>query len=342
VTSLHPHPLSVAPMMEWTDRHYRYFLRLLAPRTRLYTEMVVAAAVVHGDRDRFLARREEERPLALQLGGSDGRLLAEAARIAVDGYGYDEVNLNVGCPSDRVRSGSFGACLMLEAGRVAECVAAMRAAVDVPVTVKTRLGVDAHDSYEFLLDFVDTVAGAGCDTFILHARKAWLSGLSPKQNREIPPLDYPRVYRLKRERPALNVVVNGGIDTLEQVRGHLGEVDGVMIGRMAYRDPVRLASVEHALFGGAAPPSRREAVEAFEPYLREEHARGVPLKVMTRHLCGLYSGCFGAKRWRRAMSDPHVIATHGEQILRFGLGQVSEDAGEHTQVSPRAASCADA
>jgi tRNA-dihydrouridine synthase A len=306
-------------MMEWTDRHFRYFLRLLIPRVLLYTEMVVAAAIVHGDRDRFLARHPREHPVALQLGGSEPALLAEAARIAVEEYGYDEVNLNVGCPSDRVSAGRFGACLMLEPGRVAECVAAMRDAVNVPVTVKTRLGVDDRDSYPFLLDFVDTVAAAGVDTFVVHARKAWLSGLSPRQNREVPPLDYDRVYRLKADRPALTVVVNGGIETLGAVRTHLEAVDGAMIGRMAYRDPMGFAHLARSVLGGPPVPSREAAVAAFEPYLREQHALGVPLKVMTRHLFGLFAGCYGAKRWRQAMSDPALVAAHGVGILRHGL-----------------------
>jgi tRNA-dihydrouridine synthase A len=323
-TPVDPWRLSVAPMMEWTDRHFRFLLRLLSPGTRLYTEMVVAPAIVHGNRERFLGHSVQEHPLALQLGGSDPDLLAQAARIAVEDFGYDEVNLNVGCPSDRVKSGRFGACLMLEADRVAACVAAMRQAVDVPVTVKTRLGVDDHDDYAFLLSFIDTVAQAGCDTFMLHARKAWLSGLSPKQNREVPPLDYPRVHRVKRERPALRIVINGGLDSLDGVISQLQHVDGVMIGRMAYGDPLAFARIAARVLHEPVPRSRSETVLAFEPYMHRQHAAGVPLKVMTRHLCGLFSGCYGAKRWRRAMSDARVVAEHGRGILRYGLTLVDE------------------
>ena len=331
----HPaHRLSVAPMMEWTDRHCRYFLRLLAPRAQLYTEMVVAAAIVHGDRDRFLAYDESEHPLVLQLGGSDPAQLAEAARIARGEYGYDEINLNVGCPSDRVQSGRFGACLMREPDLVARCVSAMAAAVDVPVTVKTRLGVDDDDSYAFLTRFVDAVSAVGCETLILHARKALLSGLSPKQNREIPPLDYARVHRVKGDYPQLKVVVNGGIATQELALEQLATgLDGVMVGRMAYHDPWRFASLEQAVFAGEPPATRASVALAFEPYLRDQHARGVPLKVMTRHLCGLFSGCYGARRWRRAMSDPALIAEHQLDILRHGLTLVSESPASSMQAT---------
>ncbi|MEO0421696.1 MAG: tRNA dihydrouridine(20/20a) synthase DusA [Pseudomonadota bacterium] len=319
------HRLSVAPMMEWTDRHCRYFLRLLAPRAQLYTEMVVAAAIVHGDRDRFLAFDGAEHPLVLQLGGSDPAQLAQAARVAREAYGYDEINLNVGCPSDRVQSGRFGACLMREPDLVARCLESMARAVDVPVTVKTRLGVDEQDSYEFLVEFLEAVRAVGCGTVILHARKALLSGLSPKQNREIPPLDYARVQRVKRDFPQLTVVINGGIASAELALEQLeAGLDGVMVGRMAYHDPWRFAALEQAVFGSERPPNRASVVLAFEPYLRDQHARGVPLKVMTRHLCGLFSGCYGARRWRRAMSDPALIAEHQLDILRYGLSLVSE------------------
>ncbi len=325
------HRLSVAPMMEWTDRHCRYFLRLLAPRTRLYTEMVVAAAAVYGDAERFLAFDATEQPVALQLGGSDPTLLAQAARLG-ERFGYHEINLNVGCPSERVKSGAFGACLMLEPALVADCVAAMRDAVAIPVTVKTRLGVDHHDDYAFLTRFVEAVVAAGCGTVIVHARKAWLSGLSPKQNREVPPLDYARVYRLKGDFPGLEVIVNGGVESLVAARTHLEHVDGVMIGRMAYRDPWGFAALERGLLGGELPASRRAVVERFQPYLESQHARGVPIKVMTRHLCGLYAGCHGARRWRRAMSDPAMVREYGTGILEHALTLVEE-----TPVPPAAA-----
>ncbi|MEM9385876.1 MAG: tRNA dihydrouridine(20/20a) synthase DusA [Pseudomonadota bacterium] len=325
--SLPAHRVSVAPMMEWTDRHCRYFLRLLAPRAQLYTEMVVAAAIVHGSRDRFLAFDVAEHPLVLQLGGSDPAQLALAARIAREEYGYDEINLNVGCPSDRVQSGRFGACLMREPELVARCLQAMAQAVDVPVTVKTRLGVDEDDSYEFLAQFLETLRAAGCGTVILHARKALLSGLSPKQNREIPPLDYARVQRVKLDFPELTVVINGGITTVEVALEQLDAgLDGVMVGRMAYHDPWRFAALEQAVLHSEAPQDRSSVVRAFEPYLRDQYARGVPLKVMTRHLCGLFSGCYGARRWRRAMSDPALIGEHQLDILGYGLSLVSEAA----------------
>jgi tRNA-dihydrouridine synthase A len=292
--------LSVAPMMAYTDRHLRYLLRLLAPHARLYTEMVTARALLRGDARRLLEFDEAEHPVALQLGGSDSCELAAAARLGA-AYGYDEINLNVGCPSDRVQAGCFGAALMLERARVAECVRAMRAEVAVPVTVKTRLGVDEHDSYEFVRDFVAEVAAAGCTTFIVHARKAWLSGLSPKQNREIPPLDYPRVYRLKRELPHLALVINGGFTTLEDSLAQLEHVDGVMVGRAAYQDSWLLARLDERLFGG--PPVREAAVlEAFERYAARELESGTQLRAVTRHLLGMRSGRAGGRRWRRGLA----------------------------------------
>jgi tRNA-dihydrouridine synthase A len=292
--------LSVAPMMAYTDRHLRYLLRLLAPHARLYTEMVTARALLRGDARQQLRYDAAEHPVALQLGGSDSGELAAAARLGA-AYGYDEINLNVGCPSDRVRAGCFGAALMLERKRVAECVRAMRAEVAVPVTVKTRLGVDEHDSYEFVRDFVGEVAAAGCTTFIVHARKAWLSGLSPKQNREIPPLDYPRVYRLKRELPHLALVINGGFTTLEDSLAQLKHVDGVMVGRAAYQDSWLLARLDERLFGG--PPAGEAAVlEAFERYAARELESGTPLRAVTRHLLGMRSGRAGGRRWRRGLA----------------------------------------
>ena len=289
--------LSVAPMMDRTDRHLRYLLRLLAPHARLYTEMITARALKHGDAERLLRFDAAEHPVALQLGGSDPDELAFAARLGA-AAGYDEINLNVGCPSDRVQAGCFGAALMLERARVADCVRAMRAAVAGPVTVKTRLGVDHHDSYEFVRDFVGEVAAAGCETFIVHARKAWLSGLSPKQNREIPPLDYPRVYRLKREFPALRIVINGGFVTLDESLAQLDHVDGIMIGRAAYQDSWLLARLDERLFGGS-PLTEAAVLEAFQHYASREIENGTPLRAMTRHLLGMRSGRAGGRRWRR-------------------------------------------
>ncbi len=293
--------LCVAPMMDRTDRHLRYLLRLLAPHARLYTEMITARALTRGDAARLLRFDEAEHPVALQLGGAEPGELAAAARIGV-AAGYDEINLNVGCPSDRVQAGCFGARLMLERERVAECVRAMRSAVAVPVTVKTRLGVDHHDSYEFVRDFVGTVAAAGCDTFVVHARKAWLSGLSPRENREIPPLDYPRVHRLKREFPELTIVINGGFVALEDSVAQLAHVDGVMIGRAAYEDSWVLARIDERLFGGS-PVAEIAVLAAFERYVARELDAGTPLRTMTRHLLGMRNGRAGGRRWRRALSE---------------------------------------
>lgn len=293
--------LSIAPMMERTDRHLRYLLRLLAPHARLYTEMITARALLHGDAERLLRFDAAEHPVALQLGGGDPGELAAAARLGA-AAGYDEINLNVGCPSDRVQAGCFGAALMLEPKRVADCVRAMRAAVAVPVTVKTRLGVDAHDSYEFVRDFIGEVAAAGCETFIVHARKAWLSGLSPKENREIPPLDYARVHRLKRELPALAIIVNGGLVTLEGSVAQLTYVDGIMIGRAAYENSWLVARIDERVFGGP-PVVERDVLAAFELYVARELARGTPLRTMTRHLLGMRNGRPGGRRWRRSLSE---------------------------------------
>jgi tRNA-dihydrouridine synthase A len=288
-------------MMDRTDRHLRYLLRLLAPHARLYTEMITARALLHGDAERLLRFDSVEHPVALQLGGSDPAELGAAAQLGVSA-GYDEINLNVGCPSDRVQAGCFGAALMLEPKRVAECVRAMRAAVAAPVTVKTRLGVDDHDSYEFARDFISEVAAAGCETFIVHARKAWLSGLSPRENREIPPLDYGRVYRLKREFPALRIVINGGLVTLEDSVAQLPHVDGVMIGRAAYQDSWLIARLDAALFGGT-PVTEAEVLAAFERYVAREIESGTPLRAMTRHLLGMRNGREGGRRWRRQLGE---------------------------------------
>jgi len=309
-------PLSVAPMMDRTDRHCRYFLRQLTRHTLLYTEMVTTGAVLHGDRDRLLGFDPEEHPLALQLGGDDPAELTRCARIAEE-RGYDEVNLNVGCPSERVRKGSFGACLMAEPERVAAAVAAMREAVAVPVTVKHRIGVDHLDRYEDLAHFVATVAEAGCDRFTVHARIAWLQGLSPKENREVPPLRYPDVYRLKRDFPELVIEINGGIRTLGEVEEHLREVDAVMIGRAAYEDPYLFAEADRRIFGDPSPsPSRRQLLERMEPYLARWCAAGEPPARITRHLLQLFAGQPGARRWRRFLSEEGRRPGAGPDLLR--------------------------
>lgn len=306
-------------MMDWTDRHCRYLLRLISQRTLLYTEMVPCGAIIHGDRARFLDFDPAERPLALQLGGADPAELARCAGHAAD-WGYDEVNLNVGCPSDRVQAGRFGACLMAEPELVARCVAAMQAAVDIPVTVKSRTGIDDQDRYEDLLRFVDTVAAAGCRSFTIHARKAWLQGLSPKQNREIPPLHYDRVYRLKAERPELEIVINGGVLSLDEAAAHLAEVDGVMIGRAAYQDPFVLAEADRRFFGDPGPAVERDAVvEAMMAYAEREAARGVPVKSITRHMLGLFNGLPGARAWRRSLSEAAPRPGAGPEVMAAAL-----------------------
>ncbi len=290
-------------MMDGTDRHCRYFHRLMSRRARLYTEMITAEAAVHGDRDYLLGFDESEHPVALQLGGSEPEKLAEASKIGED-FGYDEINLNVGCPSDRVQSGAFGACLMKEPELVAECVAAMKAAVDIPVTVKCRIGVDDQDPEESLFGFVEKVSAAGCMTFIVHARKAWLKGLSPKENRTIPPLDYDLVRRLKRDRPELTVVLNGGIESIADAAALLPDFDGVMLGRAAYGAPYLLASVDEDIFdGAAAAPSREDVVIAMSDYVKRAFEKGVRPHSITRHMLGLYHGAPGARAWRRFLSE---------------------------------------
>ena len=301
--------ISVAPMMGWTDRHARYFLRLITKHTLLYTEMVNTGAMLNnkqkiGEQKRFLAFHASEHPLALQLGGSDSQALAQCAAMAEDA-GFDEVNLNVGCPSDRVKSGHFGACLMAEPQLVADCVSAMKAKVMIPVTVKCRIGIDEMEGYEPLLNFVETVMAGGCDTFIVHARKAWLQGLSPKQNREIPPLMYDYVHRLKREKPELSISINGGIKSLDVTKQQLEHVDGVMIGREAYYNPYLLASVDQDIYGDDASilKSREEIIEQLYEYIDSELDKGVALHSITRHILGLFQGCRGAKAWRRYLSE---------------------------------------
>jgi len=277
-------------MMAWTDRHARFFLRILSKNARLYTEMVTANAILHGHKERFLNFDPSEHPVALQLGGADTSALARAAKIGED-WGYDEINLNVGCPSDRVSSGHFGACLMAQPSLVADCVQAMFEAVSIPVTVKCRIGIDDMDTGKPLDDFINTVKSAGCGTFIIHARKAWLKGLSPKENREVPPLDYRRVYSLKQNFPELSIVINGGITSLEQSNGHLAQVDGVMLGRAAYETPYVLAGVDQLFFGNnSSATSRHEVVEKFIPYCDREIDLGTPLHRMTRHILGLFHG----------------------------------------------------
>jgi tRNA-dihydrouridine synthase A len=316
------HRVCVAPMMDYTDRHFRYFVRLMTRHTLLYTEMVTSGAILHGDHRRFLEFHPAEHPLALQLGGSDPEALAACARIA-DDYGYDEINFNVGCPSDRVQSGRFGACLMQEPDLVAECVAAMRAASRVPVTVKTRIGVDDRDSYEHLVEFIGKVAASGCAVFIIHARKAWLKGLSPKENREIPPLRYDVAARLKRDFPQLTIVVNGGVQTLDAMHAHLGDFDGVMVGREAVSNPYLFADVDRRFFGAAVQPlSRGEVLQAWMPYIAVQLQEGVPLARMTRHALGLFHGLPGARAWRRALSEEAVRPGAGLVVLQQALGSL--------------------
>lgn len=308
------HRLSVAPMMDWTDRHCRYFHRLLAPSALLYTEMVTTGAIIHGDAERYLAYNEEEHPLALQLGGSEPEDLARCAKLA-EQYGYDEVNLNVGCPSDRVQRGRFGACLMLEPELVKDCMAAMIEAVDIPVTIKTRLGVDDHYSYQYMRDFVGQVAESGCEVFVMHARKAVLAGLSPKQNRDVPPLHHDWVYRLKQEMPALLIVINGGIATVESVQAQLEHVDGVMLGRAAYQTPWVLAECQQALFGARAPLDRREIIDKMTDYIDRQIQQGTAVKHVSRHVMGLFQGLPGARAWRRYLSENAWQDDNNTQLL---------------------------
>jgi tRNA-dihydrouridine synthase A len=314
---LSPWRLCVAPMMARTDRHCRYFLRRLSTRARLYTEMITTSAVLNGDAA-LLSYDPSEHPVALQLGGSDPRDLQRCARLARD-LGYDEVNLNVGCPSDRVSQARFGACLMGEPELVAECIARMRETVDIPVTVKTRIGIDERDSFAEFLAFIDRVSSAGCNTFMVHARKAWLNGLSPKQNRVVPPLNYEFVTALKRERPHLTVVINGGIADTTAAARHLDSCDGVMIGRAVYDDPYLLARLDCALFGGDDPPTRTQVIESLLAYFERQQRLGTPLRRMTRHLLGLFRGRPGARLWRHRLSTDTVDGGDGAAILREAL-----------------------
>jgi tRNA-dihydrouridine synthase A len=318
-------------MMEWTDRHCRFFHRLLTRRAVLYTEMITTGAVIHGDRARLLGFDPFEHPVALQLGGSDPKALADSARIGEE-FGYREINLNVGCPSDRVQEGRFGACLMAEPDLVGACVAAMKAAVKLPVTVKCRIGIDDQDPEQSLDAFTQTVRAAGVDALIVHARKAWLDGLSPRENRDIPPLDYDRVYRLKRANPDLEIVINGGIGSIEDAQAHLAHVDGVMMGRAAYQEPYRLLAVDPMLFGEAAPAAAmKAAVEAYLPYVEGELAKGTRLHAITRHMLGLFRAVPGARAFRRHLSTHAVKADAGIGVLRDALALVVDTPSDLTQ-----------
>ncbi|WGZ90446.1 MAG: tRNA dihydrouridine(20/20a) synthase DusA [Candidatus Thiocaldithrix dubininis] len=313
---------TVAPMLDWTDRHCRYFHRLLTKQALLYTEMVTTGALLQGDAQRHLAFNTFEQPVALQLGGSDPREMAACARLA-EAYGYAEVNINVGCPSERVQKGAFGACLMAEPALIAECVASMQAAVRIPVTVKNRIGIDEQDEQASLFGFVETVAQAGCQTFIVHARKAWLKGLSPKENRDIPPLNYALVYALKREFPQLEIIINGGITTLAQCQQHLHYVDGVMLGREAYHNPWILAQVDSQIYADIDSFTQRTAVvEAFIPYLEQQLSQGVPLAHMTKHILGLFQGIAGARHWRRYLSENAFKPSADTKILLTALQKI--------------------
>lgn len=339
--------LSIAPMLDYTDRHERYFLRLLSKHILLYTEMVTAFALLHGDPQRFLRHNPADNPCALQLGGSIPADLARCAKMGEDA-GYQEINLNCGCPSDRVQSGAFGACLMREADRVAECVAAMQAVVKIPVTVKHRIGIDHDDSWEFFENFVNTVAAAGCNVFIVHARKAWLKGLSPKENRERPPLNYGFAYRIKQENPHLNISLNGGVRSLEAVEkllagvstrgltpdqgGPVGKLpdyapvplDGVMVGREAYENPWFLATADSRIYGVAdqSPATQKELMEAYYPYMQTQLDEGCPLNIMTRHLMGMFGGIKGSRRFRQILSDSATSKGAGLEVLRAAVAAV--------------------
>ena len=309
---------SVAPMMECTDRHFRYLARLLTKRTLLYTEMITSAALVHGDRDHLLAYDAFEHPVALQLGGSKVDEMAQAAELA-ETYGFDEVNINCGCPSDRVQSGSFGACLMIEPQLVADNVKAMRAACDLPVTIKSRIGVDHHDSYEELVRFIECIAAAGCETFILHARKAWLSGLSPKQNRDVPPLDYEQVYRLKRDYPDLEIIINGGITTLAETEQHLQYVDGVMMGREAYRNPFILAEIDVRFYGNERVSVRQEILEEYAKYCARQLELGTRMHHLAKPVIGLFHGEPRSRLWRQHISEQAHKHTSGLEVLEQAI-----------------------
>ncbi len=318
------HTFSIAPMMAWTDRHCRAFHRLLSPDAVLYTEMLTTGALLHGDSAPMLAFSDPEHPVVLQLGGSDPADLARCASMAAS-KGYDEVNLNIGCPSERVQKGAFGACLMSEPALVAECVRAMQQTVEIPVSVKCRIGVDQHDSYDFLARFVDTLATAGVQHFIIHARTALLKGLSPAQNREIPPLRYPRVHAIKSDFPELTISLNGGITSIAQVHEHLARVDGVMLGRAAYKNPWLIAEVSHALFRNPLPGSRSDILDRYLPYVEQQLAEGTRLHTITRHLHGLFNGLRGARQYRRFLSENDSRPGADTQVLLDAASQVREE-----------------
>ena len=320
-----PEIISIAPMMDWTDRHCRMFHRRLSKKAWGYTEMVTAEAIIHGDRERLLRHHEQEGPLCLQLGGSDPAKLGKAIELATP-YKYDSYNLNVGCPSDRVQTGRFGACLMKEPALVADCVAAMRRATNDKVSVKCRIGIDDMDDEAGLTGFVEQVAKTGITTFIIHARKAWLEGLSPKQNREVPPLNYERVYRLKQSMPDLTIIINGGIETLDQAKNHLSHVDGVMIGRAAYQTPYLLAEIDQRFYGASNPPvSRLNAAKATIPYIEEELAKGTRLHQITRHMLGLFHGQPGARGYRQHLSTEGTKETAGIEVFIAALSFLKQE-----------------
>lgn len=316
------HTLSIAPMLDITDRHARYLFRLISQHTLLYTEMITTGALLHGNPDRWLGHHPAEHPLALQLGGSDPEALARCCELAAT-YGYDEINLNAGCPSDRVSAGRFGACLMAEPALVAQCLRSMQSATTIPVTIKTRLGIDEHDDDAFLYRFLDAVAAAGCQTIILHARKAWLKGLSPKENREIPPLEYQRVYAAKERYPECTIILNGGVRTLEEAQQHLHQVDGVMIGRAAYDDPFMLAKADTMIFGDSTPPLQpKHVICRYREYIVQELDKGTALHHMSRHLLGLFHGKPGAKRFRRHISENAHRPHAGIEVIDEALEQL--------------------
>lgn len=324
--------ISVAPMMDWTDRHYRYFLRLIAPNVRLYTEMVTTGALLRGDKERFLRFDSSEHPIALQLGGSNADDMAKAATLGAEA-GYDEININCGCPSDRVQSGFFGACLMGEPERVAACVKSMRDACDAPITVKCRIGIDEQDSFEFLEDFICASADAGCDTFIIHARKAWLSGLSPKQNRTVPPLDYDRCAAIKEKYPHLRIMLNGGLTTIEQITAEQPRFDGFMIGREAYQNPYFMAEIERKIFGNHDIVGREKVARAMIPYAAAQaKSFGTPVKSITRHMMGLFHHQPGAKAWRRGLSTYPYEDGANENVIEMALADMKASSAAAREV----------
>ncbi len=325
------HKLSVAPMLDWTDRHCRYFYRLMSTKTVLYTEMVTTGAIIFGKGD-YLSYNDEEHPLVLQLGGSDPKAMAECAKRAAD-MGYDEININVGCPSDRVQNGRFGACLMSEPVLVAECVDSMQAAANIPITVKSRIGIDDQDSYEFLHTFIDTVEKAGCQHFIIHARKAWLSGLSPKQNRDIPPLDYQRVYQIKKDFSQLDISINGGIKSLDEASQHLQHIDGVMIGREIYQNPYLLAQADQLLWQDQRDViSRDDVISIMTEYVERHVQQGGKASHVTRHMLGLCNGLPGAKQFRRYLSENAHLAGVGGEVLTQAYSLVGKPVAQELNI----------